>query len=795
MRNYPIVLVVLFFSIGIAVQKFLDVPILVLATIVILVILALISFLLLKKNYFTIILVYALAGLFGTVSISVDDLIQTKYPFDIPKIRNAKIIGTIESIDLIKNEKLSLNLKLNSVNDINLGLLSNNKFTCSFWKDSTSRVDEIYELIKIGNQISFIGTIDKARNQRNPGEFDYEEYLNSNGISGLINCYKVETFEIVNHNILIIGNTVFSIRKRIDARIKLLHTDTYANLLKGILLADRSDIDYEIKDSFTNAGVIHVLAVSGLHVGFVAVIIFLVLGRFNIRLKYILTIMGILLFLIITGGHSSVFRASIMAIFYFIAKLTGRSTNGFNSISVAAFIILILNPNELFNAGFLLSFSAVFSILIFYPKFSTQIKQFHLSSLVEKILLFMSVSFAAQIGTLPFTIYYFNKLSLIALLANLIVIPALGIILSIGIITLLFSIFSVFIASIFAETNIMIISVIYYFIEELSNLSFSFIPIFSFSIYDGLIFYLSLTALFVISSITKEVKFRIPLLIIVIFISSLAFTFDNIELLPDGELSILTIDVGQGDSFLVKFPNNKTALIDAGNSTEFFDNGERIIYPLMQRLGIDKINYGFISHIDSDHYGGFVYLLNEGLVDTVFKPKSDNSIKDIVFEEYLNHTSTKLFYYSDTSFSIGGAEVLFMNDTTILNDLDFDSNNNSGIIKISFGNNSFLFTGDAELEMEEYLVENYSEVLQSDVLKIGHHGSKSSTSLEFLEAVNPKIGIVSAGVMNHFNHPAKSVISKLQNRNIEIRRTDEEGAILLVSNGEEINNIDWRNIY
>ncbi|MCB9250552.1 MAG: ComEC/Rec2 family competence protein [Ignavibacteriales bacterium] len=331
--------------------------------------------------------------------------------------------------------------------------------------------------------------------------------------------------------------------------IKKLYPEKFAYFIKGILLADRSDIDYETKNSFTNTGVIHVLAVSGLHVGFIGIILFLLLGRFNIRLKYILTIFGILLFLVINNGQPSIFRASTMAVLFLIAKLTGRSTNGFNSIAIAGFIILILNPNELFNPGFLLSFSAVLSILILYPIFAKTINKYQLNSIIKKILLFMSVSFAAQIGTLPFTVFYFNKLSLIALFANLFVIPVLGIILAIAILSLAASVASMFIGLIIAEANIFLISTLYYFINRLSELSFSFIPIYSFSIVDGIIFYLSFGVILIIISNVQSTFKVVSAVILILFCSAFAFKLDKNTLLPEGELSVLTIDVGQGDSF------------------------------------------------------------------------------------------------------------------------------------------------------------------------------------------------------------------------------------------------------
>lgn len=163
-----------------------------------------------------------------------------------------------------------------------------------------------------------------------------------------------------------------------------------------------------------------------------------------------------------------------------------------------------------------------------------------------------------------------------------------------------------------------------------------------------------------------------------------------------------------------------------------------------------------------------------------------------MFEEYLDAFNVGYEYYSNASMEIDNCKIYFLNDTTNYLYNNFDSNNKSGIIKIVYGKNSFLFVGDAEHESEEYLVERYSEFLKSDVLKVGHHGSKTSSSDEFLELVDPKIGIISAGIMNKFKHPSKVVIDKFKHKNVVLRRTDYEGAIIITSDGENITNIDWR---
>ncbi len=796
MRNFPIIKFVILFILGILFQHLINLPSEIYYYLVLpIILLALLLYLFNIKStrIITHVLIGFLVFFFGGYFLLVNNLDNVKYPFATPKIRNAEVTGEILKIDLIKKSKISFVLDLDSINDENNEFDFKHKFLVSFWKDTTNTLDSIYNELEIGNKISFVGTVARAKNQRNPGEFDYEKYLQSINISGVINCYKLESIKKIDNKSSLIPNLIFNVRRIIDDRLKELHDETSASLLKGILLADRSDIDYEVKDSFVNSGVIHVLAVSGLHVGFISGIFFLLLSRFDIRIKYLLTIFGILLFLIITGGHASVFRASTMAIVYLIAKLTSRTTNGFNSITIAALILLLLNPNDLFSPGFLLSFSAVISILIIYPIISEQIKPLSVHKYLKNVLLFIAVSLSAQLGTLPFTLTYFSKLSLVSLFANLIVIPLIGIIVSIGILTLSISLISIWVASIFASVNEIIVQILYLFVRQTSDLSFSFIPIYNFSLVDGIIFYIFLGIIFFV---LKTFYKRILLSFIILLLLFTMFNFlklDDKNLLPNGLLSIVYIDIGQGDSFLLKFPNGTTALIDAGNATEYFDNGERVIYPLLQRLGIDEIDYAFISHLDSDHYGGSISLINKNIIKKVYKPKNNNSVKDSIFEDYLNFKKINYSYYSNESFDIDGCKVYTLNDTSNYSFNNFDSNNKSGIIKFVYGNTSFLFVGDAEHEAEKYLMSRYSEFIKSDVLKVGHHGSKTSTSDSFLDLVNPKIGIISAGVMNKFKHPSKSVIKKLNKRNITIQRTDYEGAIILTSNGESINTIDWRN--
>lgn len=713
----------------------------------------------------------------------------TKYQ----KENKVKLFAEVDNIELEKSYEIVFTVRVDSLFIDNKKLIQRDKLICKFRGDSLQR-HQLYEKLNPGNKIFLTGIYQKGRDQRNPGEFDYNKYLNSKGITGLFISYNTDSVNIVDQKRNVFKTFLFKTRKSIDKVIHDLHQPETAGLLRGLILADRSEIDFETKNDFINSGVIHILAVSGLHVGYLLLIFILIFGRFGIYSRSILTIIGLIIFMLITGVPPSVFRATLMAIIIILTILFNRSTNIINSVFIAAVIILVFNPSEIYNPGFQLSFAAVLSIAIIYPKIQKTIYGLHLSKKwLEYILLFLGVSLSAQIGTIPFTLAYFSKLSLIALFTNLIVIPAVGAIIGIGFITLLTGALSYSVAIYFAAANDLITKLLTDFIKYTGKLSFSFLWIRDYSLYDSIIFYAVLFLLFLILARIDRSYLKILSIIIafiaIVFLSKL----DDKKLLSDDKLNVLMIDVGQGDSFLIKFPNGKTALIDAGEANPFIDNGERIIIPLLDYLGVDKIDYGFISHLDLDHYGGFVSLLHQNKIGEIFRPKPDSSDKSIRLEKYLDKLKIKRSDYHLDSLRIGNTIIAIFNDASNKFFDNLSSNDKSGFMKVVYGKTSFLFVGDAEIPAEYYYLQKYKEELDSDVLKVGHHGSITGSTEAFLNAVSPKIALVSAGIKNKFKHPSEIVLQRLKKFNSKIYRTDLLGAVLLQSDGDTIKYIDWRN--
>jgi competence protein ComEC len=713
-------------------------------------------------------------------------------PNEINAIDKIVVIGSVQSIDLRKEKEITFEIKTDSIRIDNVYRTEEIFLICKV-KDKNESLERLYNKLVPGNKIRVEGRFQKGREERNPGEFNYDNYLHSKGISGLFFVNDDYDVKIIDWSSNLFQKTIFNARKFVDSKINSFHNSQTAGLLRGLLLADRSNIDYETRTEFVNSGVMHILAVSGLHVGYIALIFIVVFGRFNIFIRSILTIVGLIAFLLLTGMPASVFRAVVMAVVIIFAYMTNRSSNIFNSLAIAAFIVLALNPEEIFSAGFQLSFLAVLSIAVIYPIIQNFINSLQLKSIVVNyILLFMGVSLSAQIGTLPLTLIYFGKLSLVALLTNLIVIPLAGAIVGIAILTLTLSLFISSIAVFYAAANELLVFILFKVVSFAGDTDYSFIPIKNFTLYDSAIFYLAIVL--IIYGLTKfgSRAGKFIFIILVIGNAVLLSSFDNKNLLKENKLSVMMIDVSQGDAALIKFPNEQTTLIDGGYASYYFDNGERIIKPLLNYFDIDKIDYAFVSSMKQESYGGFVNLIKSNKIRNIVKPVLDSSsLVDVKFEELIREQKIPIKYFRKNVFEISKVKIYFLNMVDFASDVRKDYSQ-TGVIKLVYGNTSFLFPGNIENETEYFYCDEYKNFLKSDVLKISNNGSVNSSSLEFLQTVQPKISLISVANQNKFGKTSSLILERLKKIGSQVYRTDEEGAVLLQSDGDKINKVRWK---
>ncbi len=395
MKDYPVIKIAIALILGTLLNEFFAVNILI---IIILIIFSILFFFIAKHyklftklkfllSFVVLLLIISLGNYYAELnSIKQNPFFDNIYSED-----NVTAYGKVKKIELQRSDKIIFYISADSIRSETFFVKDKLTFLCNV-KDTSENLEELYSDLHPGNAIAVSGTYHKGRDQRNPGEFDYNNYLFSKSITGILYVNQKSDISFRNRRTDFFTDLIFQVRKFIDDKFTELHSKENAALLRGLLLADRGEIDYETKTQFINSGVIHVLAVSGLHVGYIAIIFYFLFGRFNIILRSILTIAGFLIFMLITAVPPSVFRATIMAIVIIVGFSTNRSTNIFNSLAIAALILLLINPNEIFLPGFQLSFSAVLAIGAIFPLIEKWIKKLHIENkILRYIILFMGV--------------------------------------------------------------------------------------------------------------------------------------------------------------------------------------------------------------------------------------------------------------------------------------------------------------------------------------------------------------------------------------------------------------------
>lgn len=623
------------------------------------------------------------------------------------------------------------------------------------------------KLLEYGDLIEIKGEYSAPEVARNYKGFDYSQYLKTLNIYGTI---KVEESKIINKNqlspILISINNIKE--KMIDNANRNMPKRT-ANLLLGILIGERDNIQEDIIESFRTANLSHILAVSGAHTSYIILGITYLISKSKTpkRIGYIITIINLLIFIIITGASYSVVRACIMAIVVIGAKICYRKENFFTSICVSLIIILIQNPFAINDIGLKLSFMGTAGIVIF----NKSITNFFIKlKIKQKIAEALSVTFSAQLMIMPITILNFNTISLTFFISNILASPLLGII-------IIFGFISIFISSILNPISKILFLILHIFLELLilvskvtEKIPGSSILVKTPNILFAIVYYILIlffnyffvikqnpTRRFhkkIIKIITiKNIKNAFKV-IAVVFLIMLLLT--RIVRIINPTLKIYFIDVGQGDSTLIVTPKNKKILIDGG------EGKTNVLFQYLLDRRINKIDYIIISHFDSDHCNGLIEIIEKMRVENIVMSKQSKESKE--YKKILEIIKQKNIKVS----SVKAEDKIIIEKnlyTKILNPAEKfefqDLNNNAIVAKLVYKNFSMLFTGDIE-KAEENLAKKYKNELKSTILKVAHHGSKTSTSEEFLKYVEPQIALIGVGENNKFGHPNQITIEKLK---------------------------------
>ena len=589
---------------------------------------------------------------------------------------------------------------------------------------------KVFNNLSYGDKIKVTGVLKEPSTNNIFNNFNYKKYLYNKKIYYIIEASKID--KIQNNN-----NHIYTIKNLLYTRINSLKSSNY---IKALLFGDNK-LDKEIKTSYQINGISHLFSVSGFHINFITSIIYFYLDRvtYNKKIKYITVDIFLVLYLLLCNT-TSLLRCTVMNILLSINHLLKLNIKKIDIVLLTLILCIIINPFIIYDIGFIYSYTISFFLILYKNKYKTN----------NKLLKIIYISLISFLVSLPINIYTSYEINFLSIILNIIIVPIVSLILlPLSLLTLIFPILDniLYLITSILEKISLYTSNINIFKQILSKPSIILI----------IIYYL------VIILILSKNKHYYLILILLIFHKTIP--------LYNGNLEVVMFDVGEADSMLISTPSKKVnILIDTGRG---IDINNIIIY--LKSIGISKLNYLIITHGDEDHIGGALYLIDNFKVDNVILNKGDYTELEV---ELITHLKNKNIKYTNNINKIPllGSYMYLLNTKKFSNE-----NDNSIVTYFEYQKYKFLFMGDSSSKTEEYLINNYN-LTNISFLKVGHHGSNTSSSPLFINKINPKVSLISVGRNNFYHHPNKEVLTNLSNS--VIYRTDINKSIKIKINNK-----------
>ena len=625
-------------------------------------------------------------------------------------------------VPIFTNNSYELIINDYKINDKTITIYFDN-IIGKYYVDNDEKVKEFKDNYSFGDKIYIEGEISVPNNNTIPNNFNYKNYLYHKYIYYII---KIDKIKIISKNDNIFLNIKNSIYKRID-------TIKYNNYLYAFILGKSYYIDSEVLNNYKINGITHLFALSGLHVSMFSSIILFILKKIKLseKLSYFITSLFLIFFAFIASFTPSIVRSVLFFILSSINNVYYLYIKPKYLLYIVFSILIFINPFYIYDTGFILSFCISFFILLFNEK----------NKINNNLLSILVISILSTLSSLPIIINMSYEINILGFINNLFFIPY------VTYIVFPLSIIVVFISKLSFILNFLIIIMEY--ISKVSSNILNVKLIFpKMSLFLIIIYYVLLIL------IVKKINLK------KIFIIYLSFLYFRCNF--DKNNYVYFIDVGQGDSALIVTKNNKSILIDTGGKVgSNYSLMKSNVIPFFKSIGIRKLDYLFITHGDYDHAGYGIDLVNNFNVKNRFTNKGKyNSL-----EKKLNIKS-----FNNSYIKIDNVEIYSLNSKLYNNE-----NSDSLVLLVIIDNYKLLFMGDASINTEKDIMNNY-DIGDVFILKVGHHGSKTSSSEEFINIVNPKYSIISVGKNNKFGHPNKEVLDNLSNS--KIYRTDIDGSIM-----------------
>ncbi len=594
--------------------------------------------------------------------------------------------------------------------------------------------DKEFNNLSYGDKIKVKGTLITPSKNTNQNTFNYQKYLYYKKIYYLVEATSIN--KIANNN-----NYLYTIKNTLYQKIDKLKSSNY---IKTLLFCDNT-LSKEIKESYRINGISHLFSVSGMHINFFVSIIYLYLNKitYNKRIKYLITNIFIITYLILFPS-SSLLRSAVMSILYSINYLLKLKIKKIDILLLTLGVSLLINPFIIYDLGYIYSYTITFFLVLS----SSTLKK---KNKINKIIY---ISFLSFLVSIPITIYNSFEINIISILLNIILVPIISII--ILPITILTYIFPILDSILYLFTNTL--ETISLFISKINITKIIFPK-------PSLLIIVLYYIIFLLSYQNKKYFYLNIILLIIIYIYP--YLNSNFE--------VVMFEVGEADCHLIKYPYNKnTILIDTGKNEYKIKNE---VIPYLKSIGIKKIDYLIITHGDEDHIGGSITLINNFQVKNVILNKG--TFTDLEKELIKNLNKKKIPYQININkINLSNHTIYLLNNTKYNNE-----NDNSIITYFTYQKYKFLYMGDASITTEDNLLENYN-LNNISILKVGHHGSNTSSSKDFISQINPSISLISVGKNNIYHHPNKEVINNLSKS--RIYRTDINNMVKLTINSKGI---------
>jgi len=670
-----------------------------------------------------------------------------------------------------------------------------------------------------GDILEITGKIKEFHNFNNPHGFDYREFMERDDVWGNIYGKKGNTALVEKGHPTALDRMRSAVETLID---KTTASKPGKEVLKALITGSRQGIDSNLQDDFCRTGTVHLLSISGLHVGVVAGFFFFL---FRFVLSYItpllwqgrvkalaglLTLVPVWVYGFLSGMPPATQRSVIMATVFLLTYGFEAEHEIVNTLALAAMVILSISPHSLFNISFQLSFGSVLSIIWGISAMNHRKQQVddleqagnRTQRLKQSIQAYILVSVFAFAGTWPLVAYYFNQVSVIGFLANPVMIPFVGMLVVIlGLGAVFIMPLGMYPALWVLNTSGLILDKSIELIRFFSSLPWASFKIVTPSILELVCYYIVLICLIEIRRSEKTNRKKRMALASIASIVIMIMALDGFYWLnkrfQHHDLRVTFLDVGQGASALVEFPGGECMLIDGGgfSDNEMFDVGEKIVAPFLWSKKIGHVDRVVLSHPESDHLNGLLYILEHFTVNELWTNGIERDTKGFLRMMELaemNRTTVKNRKDLPDNYQIGGVDLRIFwplkNDETAVAYSSKESNNMSIVLKIAFGGQSFLFPGDILEEAEADMINALTNIqdLKSKVLLVPHHGSKSSSSDLFIQTVAPDYAVVSAGYKNWFKFPHPMVLERLAAQGSKVYRTDFHGAVVMATEGDDL---------